>query len=135
MDPPLEEHPIYNAPMLGEHPASEGNFGPRPASHLQRQRWAIKDNEQKARRRLNIICGIFVCVFLVILAVQALIRISSGDFIWGKNYYGQPVGPVLQLIVVLACLIVIGIAVWRHWHKSSEQLKKSNGRQQPDWMK
>lgn len=89
---------------------------------------------EKREKRLNIFAGIVVCVFLVILAGQALLRILSGDLIGGKNYYGQPVGPVLQLIVVLACLIVIAIMAWRHWCGDRKPDKEKHYRN-PEWKR
>jgi len=87
---------------------------------------------KKREKRLNVFAGIFVCVFLVVLAGQAFLRILSGDLIGGKNYYGQPVGPVLQFIVVIACLIVIAIMAWRHRRGDRKPDKEKPG-SNPAW--
>jgi len=89
---------------------------------------------KKRDKRLQVLSAGVVYVFLLILAGQALLRISSGDFAGGKNYMGQPVGPLLQLIVVAVCLTVIGATAWRYWRGAPERkYKKKIG--QSEWLR
>jgi len=89
----------------------------------------------RRRERQITIMGIgIVCLMLVMVVGQALLRISSGDFIGGKNYFEQPVGPILQLIVALVSLIGVAVLAWRLRHGEPKQSKKTDWRK-PTWMK
>jgi hypothetical protein len=90
---------------------------------------------RKRERRANILAGTVACVFLVILAGQAILRIRSGDMIGGFNYFGQPVPPVLQLILVLVCVIVIAVSAWRYWRGERGGRKNEKPGREPDWMR
>ena len=89
---------------------------------------------KKRNKRLQVLSAAIGCVFLLVLAGQAVFRIASGDFVGGKNYLGQPVGPVLQLIGVVVCLIVIGATAWRHWRGAPERENQKKLRQS-EWMR
>jgi hypothetical protein len=90
---------------------------------------------KKQDKRLRVLGGIVGGLFLLVLEGQAILRISSGDFVGGTNYMGQPVGPVIQLIVVFVCMIVIGVTGWRHLRSTPEQHKKKGTQRQPEWLK
>ena len=88
---------------------------------------------KKRNSRLQALSAVVACVFLLVVAGQAVLRISSGDFVGGKNYMGQPLGPLLQLVGVAACLFAIGAMVWRH--RRDPPARKNDKRARPaEWM-
>lgn len=56
--------------------------------------------KKSAKRTMGTIFGAIVGIALLGgLYAQAITSIMSGNYIGGSNYYGQPVGPYLQLLL------------------------------------
>lgn len=47
------------------------------------------------------------------LFAQGLTDLLAGELVGSKNYYGQPLGPILQLIGVTVIIVVACLAIWR----------------------
>ncbi len=80
-------------------------------------------------RRRNVLAATVAIAMIALVAYQAISDLINGR-IGGENYYGQPVGPGLQLIV-LAVITVIGtILGWRHLFSkpsAKDKQKKRDG--------
>jgi hypothetical protein len=64
-------------------------------------------------RKRNMLAAAVAIPMVALLAYQAISDLVHGR-IGGENYYGQPVGPALQLIV-LAALAVVGTVLGWHY--------------------
>lgn len=69
---------------------------------------------------------------LVILYGQAITAILFRNYAGGMNYYGMPVGPLLQLVVAVACTVLVPIVIWRESRKRGKAKHESTA---PQWMK
>ena len=67
---------------------------------------------------ITVIGWIVAALLLIEITVAAIIKIREGDLVSGVNYYGQPVGTTLQLLIVaitVALLLFAGLRfVWRN---------------------
>ena len=63
-------------------------------------------------RKRTFLSWVVGAVLVIVLAAQAISDLVARNF-WGRvNYYGQPVDPILQIIILLAILIIGAVGLW-----------------------
>jgi hypothetical protein len=76
-----------------------------------------KTNKQKTKprkiRKVDIVAFIIAFIFLAILWTVCISYLFSGNYFGYDNYYGQPVGTLLLLIVLIVATPVFFIAIWK----------------------
>ena len=77
------------------------------------------------KKRRNVILSAIVAAGLaLLLAYQAIKDIVDGNYVMGENYFGQPVGPGIQLLVLLVVLFVGIVSAWQYLHPRPESKRK-----------
>ena len=75
---------------------------------------------------MNLINSLLGGFFLLVLWVTCLANLFSGNFFGYKNYYGQPVGTLLLLAVLIIITPIVGIMVWKSY--KGEYPKRQKGK-------
>lgn len=86
------------------------------------------------KRKRFILCVVVMTPFCLLMAFQAIVGIVTGN-LGGRNYYGQPVGPVLQLIFLSVAAFVGIVKIRQHVHKKPISKKRKRKRPKPDYLK
>lgn len=94
--------------------------------------WEARSMNKKQSGHTAALFVVVIGGLLVVVTVQAILGLLSGNFAGDNNYYGQPVGPVLQLIGAIACLIFIGLYARRRGHRAPDQQHRKKERE-PKW--
>lgn len=84
--------------------------------------------EQRKKKRTKfflVVCTI--CIFILI-AYQAITGIINNDWQGGLNYYGQPVDPGLQLVVLISVIVIGIIWIWQQIFGKKEQKQKKKAK-------
>ena len=89
--------------------------------------------ERDSRKKLFLTIGVIVllCLSIAYQAVTGLIRGEIGS----ENYYGQPVDPVVQLLVLVVLAIVGVVLAWQYFHKKPETKKEKRKRNKGQFFK
>jgi len=75
--------------------------------------------------QINIICCIVTVVILAFLTAQVVFQLSAEDYSLGENYYMQPVGPGMQLVVVVVAWMSLAVLAWRYFRKKDTAKRKN----------
>ena len=89
-----------------------------------------KKERQERSKRFDFVWLIFLILFIGAIVIQAVTKLGAGDLAGGKNYYGQPIGPLFQLIAV-----GVGIVAFLIYIITGKTRKKGKDAPTPSWMK
>ena len=94
--------------------------------HRQRLKWKAAKEKQwemrvakSKRRTTSLVFWIPIFVVLVCMIVESVCRLRNGQLM-GYNYYFQPLGPAMRLVVSLFLMVVGAVIVWRGRKSRSE---------------
>ena len=72
-----------------------------------------KKIKQRKIRRVEILAFAIAFLILAILWTVCISYLFSGNYFGHDNYYGQPVGTLLLLIVLVVATLVYFVAMWK----------------------
>jgi hypothetical protein len=68
------------------------------------------------KKRKTVVLGVLAAAGLCLsIAYQAIKSLVEGNPVMGENTYGQPLGPAIQLLVLLVVLFVAVVSAWQYW--------------------
>ncbi len=82
----------------------------------------------RKERRWRCISAILAVIIVTVLVYQAISGIVTVNWTGGLNYFGQPVDPALQLIVVLVLAFVGTVSAWQFFFGKKETKKEKDKR-------
>jgi len=83
-------------------------------------------HKERRHKYISAIVGVGVIAILVYQCISGLV---TGKWIWGLNYYGQPVTPGLQLILLIVLVFIGVVSVWKFFFGKEETKKEKKQRQ------
>ena len=96
-------------------------------SNKQKRKQHKKKRLTRKERRGRYISAIIAVIILTVLVYQAISGIITGNWIGGHNYFGQPVDPALQLIVLIVLAFVGTVSAWQFFF-GKKKTKKEKGK-------
>ena len=87
-----------------------------------------KKRLSRKERRGRYLSAIFAVIIVTVIVHQAISGIVTGNWTGGLNYFGQPVDPALQLIVVIVLAFIGTVLAWQFFFGKKETEKEKDKR-------
>jgi len=97
-----------------------------------RNKATLKPVRRRKLRKIDIIGFLSIGVFLVMLWVICLSYLLRKDYFGYHNYFDQPIGTLMLLIILIIGTPVYLVMLWRQFRGTADYTKPDDS---PSWMK